>query len=287
MSQYVEIVEMAARDGLQNEKQLIPTSRKIELINQLSACGFKHIEATSFVSPKWVPQLADATQLMAGIQRYPAIQYSVLVPNMKGYELAIAAQADEIAIFISASEGFSHANINCSVAESLNRVQPIIAQATADRIAVRGYISCVVECPYDGQIAPSAVAILADRLSQLGCYQISLGDTTGHGTPHAIGAMLESVVQYVPASNLAGHYHDTDARALDNIRISLDMGLRVFDASAGGLGGCPYAPGAKGNVDSLSVYDLVHSLGFETGLDREKLAAAAGFARSLVAETSA
>lgn len=282
MGDFVEIVEMAARDGLQNEKRIIPAAEKIALIDRLSACGFRRVEATSFVSPKWVPQLADGADVMAGIIRRPGVRFSVLVPNMKGYEAARAARADEVAIFVSASEGFSSANINCSVAQSLHRLQPVADAARADGIPLRGYVSCVVACPYDGPTPPAAVADVTERLFALGCHEVSLGDTIGRGTPDEIAAMLRAVLARAPAEKLAGHFHDTGGRALDNIRTSLEMGLRVFDASAGGLGGCPFAPGAKGNVDTLAVARMLETMQHPTGLDLELLADAATFACDLV-----
>lgn len=277
----VSIVEMAPRDGLQNEKVLIDTAAKIKLVDMLSACGFERIEVTSFVSPKWVPQLADAANVMAGIARRPGVRYAVLTPNMTGFEAALAAGADEVAIFASASEGFSRHNINCSIAESLERFSPVAQAARHHRIPMRGYVSCVVECPYDGAIAPASAANVAARLMELGCYEISLGDTIGRGMPEAVDRMLTAVLVAVPAGKLAGHFHDTSCRALDNIGVALDRGIRVFDASVGGLGGCPYAPGAKGNVDTLLVAGYLKARGFETGLDQDALEKAADFARSL------
>jgi len=278
---FVRIFEMGPRDGLQNEKRFVPTADKVALIDLLSGCGFDHIEAASFVSHKWVPQMADAAEVMAGITRKPGIAYAALTPNMKGYEAARAAKADEVAIFGSASETFSMKNINCSIAESLARFRPVVAAAKADGVPVRGYVSCVTDCPYEGSIAPTAVARVAAELSAMGCYEVSLGDTIGHGTPETILAMLDAVLAEIPANRLAGHYHDTKGRALDNIAVSLDRGLRTFDASVGGLGGCPYAPGAKGNVDTLAVARLLVSLGHETGLDLQRLEQAARFAARL------
>ena len=277
----VSIVEMAPRDGLQNEKVLIETKDKIRLVDILSGCGFERIEVTSFVSPKWVPQLADAAEVMAGIARRPGVRYAVLTPNMKGFEAALAAGADEVAIFASASEGFSQHNINCSIAESIERFRPVAEAARNEGIAVRGYVSCVVECPYDGAVAPESAADVAGQLLQLGCYEISLGDTIGRGTPEAVDRMLAAVLADIPASKLAGHFHDTSGRALDNIGVALDRGIRVFDASVGGLDGCPYAPGAKGNVDTLLVDRYVKGRGFVTGLNEEALEAASVFARGL------
>lgn len=281
MGEHVRIFEMSPRDGLQNEARLIPTAQKIELVDRLSECGFDRIEVTSFVSPKWVPQMADAAEVMAGITRKPGIGYAVLTPNLKGYEGARAARADEVAIFASASEGFSRKNINCTIAESLQRFEPVVAAAKADGMPVRGYISCVVECPYDGPTPPGKVAEVASALFGMGCYEVSLGDTIGKATPEGIARMLDAVAKAVPPAKLAGHYHDTGGRALENIAASLERGLRVFDASVGNLGGCPYAPGAKGNVDTLAVARMLHARGYETGLDLAKLESVAAFARSL------
>ncbi|PIB24095.1 hydroxymethylglutaryl-CoA lyase [Amylibacter kogurei] len=281
MAEHVTLFEMGPRDGLQNESVQIPTAQKIALVDGLSDCGLQKIEVSSFVSPKWVPQMADAADVFAGITRRDGVSYAALTPNMRGYDGAIAANADEIAIFASASEGFSQKNINCSIDESFDRFAPIITAAKSAGIPVRGYVSCVIKCPYDGDVAPSAVADVAARLFAVGCYEISLGDTIGAGTPDRIDAMLSPVLAGVPADKLAGHYHDTNGRALDNISTSLDRGLRTFDAAVGGLGGCPYAPGAAGNVASESVVQLLHDRGFETGIDLEKLRAMGAFAKSL------
>lgn len=281
MSEKVEIFEVGPRDGLQNEKRQIPTNEKIALVNLLSGAGFRRIEVASFVSPKWVPQMADSAQVLAGISRAPGVSYAALTPNMRGYEGAKAAQADEIAVFASASEGFSRANLNCTIAESIERFLPIIEAARADGIPVRGYISCVTDCPFDGPTPPAAVAALAARLDALGCYEISLGDTIGKATPDSLTAMLHAVLQVVPAAKLAGHYHDTGGRACDNIEASLALGLRVFDAAVGGLGGCPYAPGAQGNVATEAAVARIEALGYETGLNREIIAKAADMARQM------
>ncbi|MER9420658.1 hydroxymethylglutaryl-CoA lyase [Mesorhizobium sp. M0306] len=281
MGEFVGIFEMGPRDGLQNEKRLVPTADKMRLVDMLSDCGLQRIEATSFVSPKWVPQMADATKVMAGIRRARGIVYAVLVPNLKGYEAAKAAKADEVAVFASASETFSRRNINCSIAESLERFRPVLASAAADGIPVRGYVSCVTDCPYEGRTQPENVARVAAELSTMGCYEICLGETMGHGTPVTIGAMLDAVLKEVPPENLAGHYHDTRGRALDNILVSLERNLRTFDGAVGGLGGCPFAPGAKGNVDTLAVAAMLAGRGYETGLDIERLDEAARFARGL------
>lgn len=284
-SNYVTIVEMAPRDGLQNEKRLIDMETKIELVDLLSDCGFERIEVTSFVSPKWVPQLYDAAGVMAGIKRKLGVRYAVLTPNMQGFAAALAAGADEVAIFASASESFSMHNINCSIAESIERFRPVAAASRDRGIPLRGYVSCVVECPYEGTVPPANAASVARQLRELGCYEISLGDTIGRGEPEAVDRMLEAVLADLPATMLAGHFHDTSGRALDNIGVALDRGLRVFDAAAGGLGGCPFAPGAKGNVDTVAVHHYLSLHGFETGLNEEKLAHAAAFASSLRSAT--
>lgn len=281
MQDFVTIFEMGPRDGLQNEARQIATEDKIALVDQLSECGFKKIEVTSFVSPKWVPQMGDASEVMAGIARRDGVDYAVLTPNMRGFEGAVAAHADEVAIFGSASEGFSKANINCSIAESLKRFEPVVAAAKVAGIPVRGYVSCVVKCPYDGDIAPEAVAHVAKALLDMGCYEISLGDTIGAGTPETVAAMLDAVLKVIPAEKCAGHFHDTSGNAIENIKTSLSKGLRVFDAAVGGLGGCPYAPGAKGNVATESVVEMLHGTGFETGIDVAKLGAVAAFAKGL------
>lgn len=276
-----EIFEVGPRDGLQNETAEISVADKVALVDRLSAAGFRRIECASFVSPKWVPQMAGSGQVMAAIKRVDGVRYAALTPNMRGYEDAVAAGADEIAVFGSASEGFSQKNINASIAESLERFAPILEEARHVDLPVRGYVSCVVECPYDGAVAPAAVASVADRLFAMGCYEISLGDTIGAGTPDSIARMLLAVRDVVPAGRLAGHYHDTNGRAMDNIDASLSLGLRVFDAAVGGLGGCPYAPGAAGNVATEAVNAHLTALGYETGLDQGVLEAAAEMARGM------
>jgi hydroxymethylglutaryl-CoA lyase len=278
---FVEIFEVGPRDGLQNESRMIPAAEKVALIDLLSQAGFRRIEVASFVSPKWVPQMADGAEVLAGIARAPGVSYAALTPNMKGYERARAAGADEIAIFGSASEGFSRANLNCSISESLERFRPVCSAALAEDVKVRGYISCVTDCPFDGPTPPASVARVAAALRDMGCYEISLGDTIGQGRPETVAAMLEAVLDELPAARLAGHYHDTAGRALANIEVSLDKGLRVFDAAVGGLGGCPYAPGAAGNVATEAVAARLAALGWETGLDPEVLARAADMARAL------
>ncbi|MEZ5888137.1 MAG: hydroxymethylglutaryl-CoA lyase [Paracoccaceae bacterium] len=281
MAEFVEIVEMSPRDGLQNEKRPISVADKIRLVDLLSGVGFRRIEVASFVSPKWVPQMEGSDQVLAGIRRAPGVRYAALTPNLKGYEGARAARADEVAIFASASEGFSRTNLNCTIAESIDRFRPVAEAARADGIPVRGYVSMVTDCPFDGPIAPASVARVVAALRDLGCHEVSLGDTVGRGMPETIDRMLSAVLGELPPARLAGHYHDTGGRALDNIEVSLARGLRVFDASAGGLGGCPYAPGAKGNVATERVAARLADGGFETGLDRARLEAAAAFAVAL------
>ena len=277
----ITIFEVGPRDGLQNEKRLIPAAHKIRLVDMLSDCGFSKIEVTSFVPPKWVPQMADNAEVMAGIARRQGVSYAVLTPNLRGYEGARAARASEVAIFASASEGFSQANLNASIAESLERLEPVVQAARADGIPVRGYVSCVTDCPFDGPVKPASVAKVVASLRDMGCYEVSLGDTIGHGTPETIARMLDAVMQELPPQHLAGHYHDTKGRALDNIEVSIGKGLRTFDSSIGGLGGCPYAPGAAGNVSTIAVVGKVEEMGFLTGLDRAALEKAQAFALSL------
>ncbi|WP_137136415.1 hydroxymethylglutaryl-CoA lyase [Rhizobium sp. FKY42] len=281
MAEFVELYEVGPRDGLQNEKRVIPTVDKLALIEKLSRCGFRRIEATSFVSPKWVPQMADAAEVMAKVPRRAGLSYAVLAPNLKGYEAAKLAGADEVAIFVSASEGFSRANLNASTAESLERLKPVAETALGDRLRLRGYVSVVTDCPFDGKVEPLQVAKVAVELAALGCHEISLGETLGRGTPQAVAAMLEAVLDVVPVQKLAGHFHDTSGLALQNVDVALEKGLRVFDASVGGLGGCPYAPGAAGNVATEALARHLASNGFETGLDLSALDEAAAFARTL------
>lgn len=281
MSDRVTIYEVSPRDGLQNEKRPIPTPRKIALVDMLSGCGFSHVEVASFVSPKWVPQMADGARVLAGIARRPGVTYGALTPNLKGYAAAQAAGASEAAIFAAASETFSQRNINCSIAESLARFAPVAEAAQADGTPLRGYVSCVTDCPFEGAIAPQTVARVVESLFGLGCREVSLGDTIGHGTPDSVARMLQAVLDVAAPDRLAGHFHDTRGRALDNVEVALDYGLRVFDASCGGLGGCPYAPGAKGNVASERVVARLEELGYPTGIDRARLTEAAAFARGL------
>ena len=281
MGDRVEIFEVGPRDGLQNEQRQIPVAEKVALVNRLSDAGFNRIEVASFVSPKWVPQMADSAAVLAGITRAAGVRYAALTPNMRGYEDAIAAHADEIAIFASASEGFSKANINASIAESIARFEPILEEARHIDLPVRGYISCMTDCPYDGPTAPEKVAEVADVLFSHGCYEISLGDTIGQGTPDKIARMILAVREQVPVTRLAGHFHDTNGRAMDNIDAALALGVRVFDAAVGGLGGCPYAPGAAGNVATEAVAAHLERLGYDTGLDAAILQEAAEMARSM------
>lgn len=269
---HVKIVEVGPRDGLQNEKQIVPTEIKIELINRLADAGVRVIEATSFVSPKWVPQMGDNAAVLAGINKHPATVYPVLTPNLQGFDAAIQAGATEVAIFGAASESFSRKNINCSIAESLKRFEPILSVASSLEIKVRGYVSCVVGCPYEGAIDPQKTAEVARTLYDMGCYEVSLGDTIGVGNPASISRMIEACAKQVPIEKLAGHYHDTYGMAIANIYASLQLGMAVFDSSLAGLGGCPYAKGASGNVATEDVVYLLHGLGIETGIDLAKLA---------------
>lgn len=271
------MVEVGPRDGLQNERAVVPTAIKIELIERLAEAGLPVVEATAFVSPKWIPQMADNAQVLAGLARKPGIVYPVLVPNMKGFEAALAAGAEEIAVFSAASESFSQKNTNCSIAESFERFKPVMQTARARGLRVRGYISCAIACPYEGPVAPAQVADVAARMLDIGCYEISLGDTIGVGTPMTIKAMLEAVAERVPPEQLAGHYHDTYGQALANVYASLECGVGVFDASVAGLGGCPYAPGASGNVATEDVIYMLHGLGIETGVDLNRLIDAGEF----------
>lgn len=277
----VEIFEVGPRDGLQNEKREIPVAEKIALVDCLSGAGFRRIEVASFVSPKWIPQMAGSAEVLAGITRAPGVRYAALTPNMRSYDDAFAAGADEIAIFAAASEGFSKANINATIAESIERFKPILKAARHVDLPVRGYISCVTDCPFDGPTDPNKVAELADTLFAHGCYEISLGDTIGQATPDSIARMLIAVRERVPVSRLAGHYHDTAGRAIANIDASLALGVRVFDAAVGGLGGCPYAPGASGNVATEIVAEHLERLGYDTGLDLGQLRKAADMARAM------
>ncbi|OYD25466.1 hydroxymethylglutaryl-CoA lyase [Oceanimonas baumannii] len=269
----VKLVEMGPRDGLQNEPALVPAAIKIELVERLADCGFAYIEAASFVSPRRIPQMADSSGVLTGIRRREGVVYSALTPNLQGLQAALAAGADEVAVFTAASERFCQRNINCSVAESLERFAPVLQLAHERGVRVRGYVSTVLGCPYEGNIAPAAVARVAGALYRLGCHEISLGDTIGTGTPRAAVAMLSAVRQEVPLVRLAAHFHDTYGQALANLYALLEQGLRIIDSSVAGLGGCPYAHGATGNVASEDVVYLLHGLGLETGVDLDRLVA--------------
>ena len=273
----VRIVDVAPRDGLQNEPNSVPASVKIELIERLQDAGLPAVEATAFVSPKWVPQMADSAKVMAGIRKRAGVAYPVLGPNMKGFEAARAAGAEEVAVFGAATETFSKKNINCSIAESLERFAPVVEAAKKQGMRVRGYISVVAGCPYEGEVRPAAVAALAGELYAMGCYEVSLGDTIGVGTPKKIRAVIEAVARKVPIAKIGGHYHDTYGQALANIYASLEVGLKVFDSSVAGLGGCPYARGATGNVATEDVIYMLDGLGIDTGVDLEKLFRAGEF----------
>ncbi|BCB62550.1 MULTISPECIES: hydroxymethylglutaryl-CoA lyase [Halomonadaceae] len=264
----IKLFEMSPRDGLQNEPgTLVPTGTKIELIERLAKAGIRHIEAASFVSPKWVPQMGDATEVMHGIQRQSGVVYSALTPNLKGLESALAVGVEEVAVFGAASEAFSQKNINCSIADSLARFEPVLARANEAGIRVRGYVSCVLGCPYEGHIAPEKVAEVANALYEMGCYEISLGDTIGVGTPLAAKRMIDATRQQVPIEKLAAHFHDTYGMAIANLYAVMEEGVSVIDAATAGLGGCPYAKGASGNVATEDVLYLLEGLGIETGID--------------------
>ena len=273
----IRMVEVGPRDGLQNEAKAVPTTVKIGLIERLADAGLSVIEAGAFVSPKWVPQMADSAEVLKSIKRKTGVRYPALVPNMRGFEAARAAGAEEIAIFVAASETFSQRNTNCSIAESFNRFATVVMAAKRAAVAVRGYVSCVVDCPYEGAIAPAAVASVAQRLLELGCYEISLGETIGTATPARVQAMLSVVMEAVPREKLAMHLHDTYGQAIANLMAAMELGVAVADSSVAGLGGCPYAKGATGNVASEDVLYLLNGLGIRAGVDLEKLAAAGRF----------
>jgi hydroxymethylglutaryl-CoA lyase len=284
---HVKIVEVGPRDGLQNEPGFVPTAVKLELIEKLVAAGLKTIEATSFVSPKWVPQMADAAAVMGGLIRHPGVTYTALTPNLKGFEAALAAGCAEVAVFAAASETFSQKNINCSIAESIERFRPLAAAALGNGIRVRGYISCVLGCPYAGEVEAEKVAVVATMLDDLGCFEISLGDTIGAGTPGKTQALIETCTRRIPMVRLAGHYHDTFGMAVANIHASLQLGMATFDASVGGLGGCPYSPGASGNVASEDVVYLLNGLGIDCGIDIDALVDAAAWISAQLGRSSA
>ena len=273
----VRMVEVGPRDGLQNEKEVVPLEVKVELIDRLSEAGLPAVEAGAFVSPKWVPQMADSAEVFARIAKRPGTSYPMLVPNMKGMEAALAAGVEEVAVFGAASESFSQKNINCSIAESLERFQPVAEAAREQGVRLRGYVSCVLGCPYEGAVAPAKVAEVSAALRELGCYEVSLGDTIGVGTPAKARAMVEAVAAAVPVEALAVHFHDTYGQALANTCACLELGVATVDSSVSGLGGCPYAKGATGNVASEDVLYMLNGLGIETGVDLGRLAAAGAF----------
>ena len=284
----VKIVEVGPRDGLQNEPRAIPAATKIELIDRLAAAGLRAVEAGSFVSPKWVPQMAGSAEVLAGIRRRPGVAYPVLVPNEKGLDAALAAEVEEVAVFGAASEAFSRKNINCSIAESLERFRPVVDRALARGLRVRGYVSCVLGCPYEGEVAPAKVAEVAGRLFALGCYEVSLGDTIGVGTPGKARAMVEAVAAAaVPRASLALHFHDTYGQALANILACLEAGVAVVDSSVAGLGGCPYAKGASGNVATEDVLYMLDGLGVRTGVDLEAVVATGAWISSVLERPNA
>jgi hydroxymethylglutaryl-CoA lyase len=271
LPEQVRIVEVGPRDGLQNEQGQVRAEDKVALVDALVAAGLKHVEVGSFVSPRWVPQMADSSAVFAAIARAPGVTYAALTPNLQGFEAAIAAGASEVAVFAAASESFSQRNINCSIAQSLQRFEPVLAAAVAQGIKVRGYVSCVLGCPYEGDVAPERVRDVADAMLQMGCYELSLGDTLGIGTPGAARRLIDTVAQRVPREQLAGHFHDTYGQAVANIYACLLEGVQVFDSSVAGLGGCPYAPGASGNVATEDVLYLLHGLGISTGVDLDRV----------------
>lgn len=277
----VTIYEVGPRDGLQNEARAIPTAQKIALVDMLSATGLRRIEVTSFVSPRWIPQLADGAEVLAGIRRAPGVAYAVLVPNLKGFEAARASGVEEVAIFTAASETFSRRNINATIQESLERFAPVAEAAAAAGVSLRGYVSCITDCPFEGPTEPAAVASVVARLLDLGCREVALGETLGRATPERVAAMLEAVLEVAGPDRLAGHFHDTGGHALANVEACLGHGLRVFDAAVGGLGGCNYAPGAPGNLATESLAARLAELGHATGVDPVHLAEAAAFARGL------
>jgi isopropylmalate/homocitrate/citramalate synthase len=283
----VKIVEVGPRDGLQNEPQPVDISTKIELVERLADAGLPVVEAGSFVSPKWVPQMAGSAEVLTGIRRRPGVSYPVLVPNEKGLDAALAAGVTEIAVFGAASETFSCKNINCGIEESLERFRPVADRALARHLRVRGYVSCVLGCPYEGEVAPAKVAEVAKRMFQLGCYEISLGDTIGVGAPGKARAMVETVAAQVPLASVAIHFHDTYGQALANILACLEAGVAVVDSSVAGLGGCPYAKGASGNVATEDVLYMLHGLGIETGVDLEAVASTGGWISSLLGRPNA
>ena len=273
----VKLVDVGPRDGLQNEKQMVPAAVKIELIARLQAAGIRHLEATSFVSPKWVPQMGDAVEVMAGMARRADTVYSVLTPNMKGFEGALAAGANEVVVFGAASEAFSQKNINCSIAESIERFAPVVVAAHASGISVRGAISCTVGCPYEGEVSPERVALVARLMKDIGVDHVGVADTIGVGTPRKVQAALEAALRHYDLANVSGHFHDTYGQALANTLAALELGVAQFDTSIAGLGGCPYAKGATGNVATEDVVYMLHGMGIDTGLDLEALVDASAY----------
>jgi len=278
----VKIVEVGPRDGLQNEKQPISVDIKLGLIERLVDAGLTYIEAASFVSPKWVPQMAGSDELMRRLPRPAGVRYSALTPNLKGLEAALAVGCEEVAVFGAASESFSQRNINCSIAESFQRFGAVVEQALAQGVRVRGYVSCVLGCPYEGEIDPAQVAALVRQMLDMGCYEVSLGDTIGTGNPRTTRALLEACMRHIAPARLAGHFHDTFGMAIANIATAVDLGVRTFDSSVAGLGGCPYAPGASGNVATEDVVYLLHGLGYRTGIDLQRLAEAGDYINALL-----
>ena len=274
---HVNLLEVGPRDGLQNEKQPVPAAVKVELVHRLQDAGFTQIEVTSFVSPKWVPQMADNAAVMAGIQRKPGVRYSVLTPNMRGLEAALASQPDEIVVFGAASEAFSQKNINCSISESMERFRPVVSAALAHGVAVRGAISCALGCPYEGEIAPDRVGLVARLMREMGVQHIGVADTIGVGTPRKVRAALEAALRYYPLEAVSGHFHDTYGQALANTLAALELGLISFDTSVAGLGGCPYAKGATGNVATEDVVFMLQGMGIDTGIDLDRLLDASAF----------
>jgi len=273
----VQLIDVAPRDGLQNEKQPVPAAVKIELVHRLQAAGLTEIEVTSFVSPKWVPQMADNAEVMAGIHRQSGVRYSVLTPNLQGFEAALKTQPDEIVVFGAASEAFSHKNINCSIAESIERFAPVVQAALAAGIAVRGAMSCTVGCPYEGEVAPERVAYLAGLMKQIGVQRVDVADTIGVGTPFKVQKAIEATLQHFDVDHVCGHFHDTYGQALSNTLAALQLGVWNFQSSIAGLGGCPYAKGATGNVSTEDVVYMLHGTGIETGIDLDKLVDAGAF----------
>uniref|UniRef100_H2XSN3 hydroxymethylglutaryl-CoA lyase n=1 Tax=Ciona intestinalis TaxID=7719 RepID=H2XSN3_CIOIN len=286
-SDFIKIVEVGPRDGLQNEKKLVPTETKVELINQLSECNLQFIEATSFVSPKWVPQMKDHVEVMHQIQRKPGVKYSALTPNIKGFEAAFASEVDEVAVFGAASESFSQKNINCSIQESLERFRPVVQAAKDNNVLVRGYVSCVLGCPYEGNIKPSSVIDVAEQMVDMGCYEVSLGDTIGVGTPGSMKVLLSELLNSISNQIIALHCHDTYGQALANILTGLEMGVTTFDSSVAGLGGCPYAKGASGNVATEDVIYMMNGMGLQTGVDLDKLCKVGNFISTFLNRTNA